>query len=92
MHINFGEFEAAKKTAVPVDYGTLCAALGAAQASSPTARLAAVAHDRIAFRPMSQAEHAIILFRSERGWRLSPAAMRGNFHAAAATHLVDKAL
>jgi hypothetical protein len=90
VKINFGEFEGTR-TAAPFDYGTLCATLNVAQAASPTARLAAFVND-CCTAPASSTEHAIILFRNEQDWQLSPAAMQGNFHAAAAMHLMDKAL
>lgn len=90
MKINFGEFGVVR-TAVPFDYGTLCAALKIAQAASPTAQLAKIINDDC-IEPMSSTKHAVILFRNEPDWHLSPAAMHGNFHAAAAMHLMDKAL
>jgi hypothetical protein len=90
VKINFGEFEGVR-TAAPFDYGTLCATLNIAQAASPTARLASVVNDDCT-APTSSTEHAIILFRNEPDWQLSPVAMHGNFHAAAASMLIDKAL
>jgi hypothetical protein len=89
VHFNIGEFEGVK-TAAPVDFATLRAGLIASQSASPTARLAGIVHDRVGSRPKSLAEHAIILFRTEAGWRLAPDAMCGSFHASAAAHLMDK--
>jgi hypothetical protein len=90
MKINFGEFEGVR-TAAPFDYGTLCATLNVAQAASPTAQLATIVNDGCT-TPTSSTEHAIVLFRNEPDWQLSPAAMHGNFHAATAMLLIDKAL
>ena len=91
MKINFGEFEGVR-TAAPFDYGTLCATLNVAQSASPTARLATIVNDGCGAAPTSPTEHAVILFRNEQDWQLSPAAMRGNFHGAAATLLMNESL